>query len=241
MALVKPTNIKQSGLRPCLLSENELHFSDRRTPMNTSTQDKITKRLRHQGWGKVFTPKDFLDTGSREAVDKALSRLAKAKIVQRLGRGLYCRQKINKRLGIAIPPDADAIAKALGRQTGSRVAPSGATAANRLGLSTQVPARVVYLTDGRSRQVCVGNFCVVVKHVPPKELPVGSRTSAAVVQALRHLGKDAVDSTVVNKIRKALSPRKRSQLLHDARYTTDWIADAVRTIAGDHTDTVSHG
>jgi hypothetical protein len=209
--------------------------------MDASIQDIVVDRLRRRGRGKVFTPKDFLDIGSREAVDQALSRLAKAETVQRLGRGLYCYPKINKRLGIAIPPDVDEIADALARQTGSRIAPSGATAANRLGLSTQVPAKPVYLTDGRSRQVRVGNFVVVVKHVAPKELPVGNRTSATVLQALRHLGRDAVDSTVVSRIRNALSPRNRTQLLQDARYTTDWIADAVRKIAGDQAEAVSHG
>ena len=223
------------------MSEKELHFSDMSRPMDTSIPDKIVDRLRRQGRGKVFTPKDFLDIGSRDAVDQALSRLAKAETVQRLGRGLYCYPKINKRLGIAIPPDVDEIADALARQTGSRIAPSGATAANRLGLSTQVPAKPAYLTDGRSRQVRVGNFVVVVKHVAPKELPVGNRTSATVLQALRHLGKDAVDSTVVSRIRKALSPRNRSQLLQDARYTTDWIADAVRKITEDQARAVSHG
>src|SRR5713226_9287020 len=204
--------------------------------MDMSIPDTIVDRLRRQGRGKVFTPKDFLDIGSRDAVDQALSRLARAETVQRLGRGLYCYPKINKRLGIAIPPDVDEIADALARQTGSRIAPSGATAANRLGLSTQVPAKPVYLTDGRSRQVRVGNVVVVMKHVAPKELPVGNRTSATVLQALRHLGKDGVDATVVSRIRKALSPRKRSQLLRDARYTTDWIAEVVRKLAEDQAE-----
>jgi hypothetical protein len=209
--------------------------------LDTSIQDTIVARVRRQGRGKVFTPKDFLDIGSREAVDQALSRLAKSKTVLRLGRGLYCYPKINKRLGIAIPPNVDEIADALARQTGSRIAPSGATAANRLGLSTQVPGKPVFLTDGRSRQVRVGNFVVVVKHVAPKELPVGNRTSATVLQALRYLGKDGVDSTVVSRIRKALSPRNRLQLLRDARYTTDWIAEAVRKIAGSQPEAMSHG
>jgi hypothetical protein len=206
-----------------------------------SIQDTIVDRLRRQGRGKVFTPKDFLDVGGREAVDQALSRLARTETVQRLGRGLYFYPKTNKRLGIAVPPDVDEIADALARQTGSRIAPSGATAANRLGLSTQVPARPVYLTDGRSRQVRVGNFVVVLKHVSPKELPVGNRTSATVLQALRHLGKDAVDATVVSRVRKALSPRDRSRLLRDARYTTDWIAEVVRQIAEDRAEEGSHG
>ena len=209
--------------------------------MDTSIQDKIVERLRRQGQGKVFTPKDFLDLGSRESVDQALSRLAKAETVQRLGRGLYCYPKINKRLGIIISPDVDEIASALARQTGSRIAPSGAMAANRLGLSTQVPAKPVYLTDGRSRKVRIGNFLIVVKHVAPKELPVGNQISATVLQALRYLGKEAIDSTVINRIRKALLPKYRSKLLLDSKYTTDWIADAVRKIAGDQVKAINHG
>lgn len=209
--------------------------------MDTSMQDKIVERLRRQGQGKVFTPKDFLDLGSRESVDQALSRLAKAETVQRLGRGLYCYPKINKRLGIIIPPDVDEIASALARQTGSRITPSGAMAANRLGLSTQVPAKPVYLTDGRSRKVRIGNFLIVVKHVAPKELPVGNQISATVLQALRYLGKEAIDSTVINRIRKALLPKYRSKLLLDSKYTTDWIADAVRKIAGDQVKAINHG
>lgn len=209
--------------------------------MGPDLQEKIASHLRRMGRGKVFTPKDFLEMGGRDAVDQALSRLTKSEVIQRLGRGLYCYPKINKRLGIAVPPNVAEIADALARQTGSRIAPSGATAANSLGLSTQVPAKPVYLTDGRSRRVRVGNFVIVVKHVPPKELPIGNRTSATVLQALRYLGKDAVDSAVIGRIRKALSPKNRSQLLHDARYTTGWIAEAVRKIVQPEADTVSHG
>jgi len=209
--------------------------------MNTSIQDTIVDRLRRQGRGKVCTPKDFLDVGSRDAVDQALSRLARAKTVQRLGRGLYCYPKFNKRLGIAVPPDIDEIADALARQTGSRVVPSGAMAANRFGLSPQVPANPVYLTDGRSRQVRVGKLVVTLKHAAPKELPVGNRTSAMVLQALRHLGKDAVDATVVSRLRQVLSAADRSRLLQDARYTTDWIGEVVRQIAADEKEEQTHG
>lgn len=209
--------------------------------MDATIQDKITDRLRRRGRGNVFTPKDFLDIGSRMAVDQGLSRMAKAGIVERLGRGLYCFPKINKRLGIAVPPDVDDIADALARQTGSRIAPSGATAANQLGLTTQVPAKPTYLTDGRSRQVKVRDFVIVLKHVAPKELPVGNRTSATVLQALRHLGKDSVDARVLSTIRKAITSKHRSRLLQDARYTTDWIADAVRKIVGGPDVAVSHG
>ena len=206
-----------------------------------TVEDQLSKRLRRRGRGTVFTPKDFLDLSSREAVAQALVRLTEAQTLKRLGRGLYYYPKVNKRLGIAIPPDPDEIADALARQTGSRIAPSGATAANRLGLSTQVPAKPVYLTDGQSRRIRTSDLVVELKHVAPKELPIGRRTSATVLQALRHLGKDAIDQATVNQIRKALTPKQRSRLLHDARYTTDWIADAVRKIAAPDDEANTHG
>lgn len=195
-----------------------------------ATQDMILDRIRTQGRGKVFIPKDFLDLGSRDAADQSLSRLVKAGAIERLGRGLYHYPQMNERLGIPLAPDLDEIADALGRQTGSRVVPSGAVAANRLGLSTQVPARPVYLTDGRTRQVRVGSTVIQLRHAAPKELPVGSRTSAMVFQALRYLGQAAVDDQVIACLRRGLSAGQRQELLRDARYTTDWIAAVVRQV-----------
>jgi hypothetical protein len=181
--------------------------------------------------------------GNRAAVDQTLSRLARDGTLQRLARGLYCYPRTNPRLGIVVSPNADEIAAALARQTGSRIAPSGALAANRLGLSTQVPAKHVYLTDGRSREVRVGNQVFAMKHVAPKELPIASPVSAAVFQALRYLGTAAIDTTVISRLRRRLSAKQRQQLLRDARYTTGWIADIVRKIgAGDRVEEAAvHG
>jgi len=204
-------------------------------------RNKILDRIRTCDRGKVFIPKDFLDLGSRDAADKSLSRLVQSGAIQRLGRGLYHYPQVNERLGIPVAPDLEEIADALGRQTGSRVVPSGALAANRLGLSTQVPAKPVYLTDGRTRQVRIGGTVIQLRHAAPKELPVGSRTSAMVFQALRYLGQAAVDDQVIARLRRSLSAEQRQELLKDARYTTDWIAAVVRQIAQDKEEAVSHG
>ena len=104
-------------------------------------QDDILERIRGQGRGKVFTPKDFLDLGSRDAADQSLSRLVKGGEIQRLGRGLYHFPRMNERLGIALGPDLDEIAEALARQTGSRVVPSGGGGK---------PARVVHAGAGQA-------------------------------------------------------------------------------------------
>jgi hypothetical protein len=207
----------------------------------STIQDDILDRIRSHDRGRVFTPKDFLDLGSRDAADQSLSRLVKSGQIQRLGRGLYHYPRVNDRLGIPIGPDPDEIAEALGRQTGSRVLPSGAVAANRLGLSTQVPAKSVYVTDGRTRQVRIGGMVFQMRHVAPKELSAASRTSAVVFQALRHLGREGVDGQVIARLRRALSADQRRELLRDARYTTDWIAAIVRQVAQDKKELVSHG
>jgi hypothetical protein len=194
-------------------------------------RDDILDRIRNEGRGKVFIPKDFLDLGSRHAADQSLSRLVKSGDIERLGRGLYYYPRRNGRA--SSDPNIDEVASALARRTGSRVVPSGAVAAHRLGLSSQVPARPVYLTDGRTRQVWIGKTLIEIRHAAPKELPVGSQTAAMVFQALRFIGKEAVDDRVIAKIRKTLSPDLRRELLREINYTTDWIAAAVRQVASD--------
>ncbi len=197
-----------------------------------AVQTAILDRMRRSRRMHVFTPKDLADFAGRSAIDQALSRLTRGGQLQRVGRGLYYLPRQNPRLGIAVPPDLDELARAVGRQTGSRVVPSGAVAANRLGLSTQVPAKPLYLSDGRTRRVRVGGTEILVKHVSPKELPSGRPRSAMVFQALRHLGPGSVNDKVVEALQRALSAKERSELAEDARYTTDWIADTVRRVAG---------
>lgn len=196
----------------------------------------LRKRKRH-----VFASKDFLKLGSRAAVDQALSRLAEAGTIQRLGRGIYALSWVSPSLGVQLAPDMHEVAEALARKTRSRLIPTGAVAANQLGLSTQVPAQLAYLTDGRSRRVRVGNTVISVKHAAPKDLPCGRPRSAMVFQALRHLGKRAVDDEIVHRLRRRLSADERRRLLEDARYATSWIAEVVRRIAADDDKTAKAG
>lgn len=202
--------------------------------------DTILRNIQRKP-GAVFTSKDFLQLSGREAVDQTLSRLAKAGLIVRLGRGLYSRPRFNRTLGIQVPPDVDQIAAALARQTGCRIAFSGALAANRLGLSTQVPSQPVYLCDGRSRQVKVGNYVIVLKHAGPKDFPKDARVGAlsavnthtTVLQALKYLGKDAANDEVVSKMQSLLSPEEKRKLLNASSYMTDWIAKAAKMIVQD--------
>ena len=185
--------------------------------------------------GFAFTARDFLDLGSQGTVFMALSTLARLGKIRRISRGLYDYPRPSELLGGLLAPDFDQVAHAIARKTGIRIQPSGAQAANLLGLSEQVPAKIVYLTDGRSRTIRIGSQTITFKQTSPKELLPNEKT-ALVVHALRFLGKEAVTDEIIHKLRKILSPAERKRLLKDAKYTSTWVPDVVRRITEDRSD-----
>lgn len=198
-----------------------------------TTPTKIAHRIRRRGRGRVYTNKDFLDLASRNAVDQALARMVARGTLRRLGRGLYDFPRTNKRLRMQVAPDPDRVADALARSVGARVVPSGATAANRLGLTTQVPARLVYLTDGPARTVKGGNQTYSFRHIGPKDMAVADTPSGMLLLALKHLGKDALTEDVLLRLRSRLNVDDRRRLIRDSAYCTDWLREAARRLAED--------
>lgn len=198
-----------------------------------SVADKVLARIRSNGRGRAFSSKDFLDLGSRASVDHALCSLARSRQIRRVARGVYDYPRLNPDLGGELSPDYDAIARAIARKTGVRIEPSGAWAANLLGLSTQVPAKIVYLTNGTSRVYQVGSQRIAFQRVGPKELVAKPGPSSLVVQALRHLGQDRVNDSLLRQLRERLSRADRKALLRDTRYTADWIFEIIKKIAAD--------
>ena len=194
-----------------------------------SIDSNILSRIFGSGRGSVFTPGRFLDLGSRNAVDKVLSRLVQKGTIRRLARGLYDYPKHHPIMGI-LAPSPDAIARALVGQ-GIRLQPSGAYAANRLGLSTQVPARIVYLTDGPSRTVRVGNQEIRLQRTTPRSMGPADRISGLVIQALRHLGQKHVDDAVIQTLQCKLSDQDRKRLIKDIAYAPAWVGKHLREIA----------
>jgi hypothetical protein len=196
----------------------------------TSAADKIQARIRTKGEGWAFTAKDFLDIANRASVDKALSMAHKSGEIRRVCRGVYDYPRQGTYLPGPMPPDFDQVAHALARSTGTRIIASGATAANLLGISEQVPAKVVYLTDGTSRKTQIGNRSITFKHVRSKEL-LADELSGIVVQALRFTGRNALTDKDLRRIQRKLTKEQRKTLIEQAQYTSDWIADAARKIA----------
>ncbi len=195
-----------------------------------SVDSQIGGRIRGNGRGWVFTPADFLDLGSRNAVASTLKRMKAAGTIRQLVQGIYDYPRQDERLGV-LGPTTDAIAKALKGRDDIRLQPSGAHAANILGLSTQVPVRTVYLTDGRERKVQVGKRQILLKHTTPRQMATAGRISGTVIQALRWLGPRNVDENVVVMLRRQLSKRDKRQLLEDIRFSPTWATEIIRRVA----------
>ena len=196
-----------------------------------TTKGRIVARIHRMGAGRVFTPKDFLDLGSRGMVDVTLSQLVSARVIRRVGRGLYDLPKHSEALGITLSPNIDEIAQAIARRFRWRIIPTGAWAANTLGLSTQVPAKITYLSDGPNQKFELGKQTIHFKHARPKEMRTEGALSSLVVQALRFLGKHEVGPEVIARLRNRLSPVDKRRLLRDTRYSTDWIFAVARQVA----------
>ncbi len=195
-----------------------------------STDARIIKRIHAKKRGWVFTPDSFKDLGTRRAIDLTLMRYRDDGNIRQLARGVYDYPRIDEQLGM-LEPSTDEIANALAGRDATRLQPSGAYAANLLGLSTQVPMKVVYLTDGRSRTVQVGKRQIILKQTTPRNMATAGTISGLVFQALRHLGREQVDSKVISQLDRRLDRSARTQLIKDIRYAPAWIADIVRSLA----------
>jgi hypothetical protein len=203
--------------------------------MPTAT-DSILLKIKDLGKGAVFTPKDFLDVAGRGMVDMTLKKLLHEGKVRRLARGLYDIPKQSKLLRTQLSPDIDAVARAIARRFRWRIVPSGAHAANLLGLSTQVPAKVVYLADGidRTKTFTIGSRSLIFRASRPRGFGgTDNPISAVVIQALRYLGKEGITRQSIATLRARLPNKARQQLLRDARYASDWIYAVAKTVAGD--------
>jgi hypothetical protein len=189
----------------------------------------ILARIQSGEKDRVWAPADFLDLGSRAAVDKALSRNCKSGVLRRAGRGLYHVTTTHPLLGV-LGPSLGAWNDLLRRKAGADILPSGAHAANALGLSDQVPMQSWFFTTGRSCRIRSGKSTTVLRHVSPRFVSTKNPRSAQVILALRWIGKRFVDDDIIARLRRNLSPSERDALLVDAACAPVWIADIFRQV-----------
>ncbi|HEV3270239.1 MAG TPA: DUF6088 family protein [Candidatus Rhabdochlamydia sp.] len=190
----------------------------------------MLKAINALGHGAVFVPTDFLSFGSRQAVDMVLYRLVRKGTIRRLARGIYDFPEEHPKLG-KLQPSLEKIAEALVGRDCTRIQPTGAYAANILGLSEQVPARVVFLTDGPSRTVRVGATTIQLRRTTPKNMAMTGRLSGLLVQALRELGKENMTAEKLEHLKRILPLDKRQELLKDIRLVPEWMHLIFRELA----------
>lgn len=196
--------------------------------------DKILRRIKGYGRGvKVFTPPDFVDLGSRAAVDQALSRLTRAGVLRRVGRGLYDWPRHSELLGRDAPANVDDVVKAVGRRASVRTAPDNAAAANALGLTTAVWARPTYVADRKVGDRDAGGARVRFAPIGAKLAPLLDTDAAIIVQALAWARDSGFNlDEAARTIRRRAPARAKAALAANLRRLPVWALAPAREIIG---------
>ena len=178
-------------------------------------ENKVHSRIYGNGRGWTFCNKYFSDIGTPGAIDTALHRLVKDGKIRRACRGVYYYPKYSELLKQDLGSDIDEVAHAIARRSGWRILADGSTALNLLGLSTQVPARWMYLSDGAQRRTSytIGNNKLVFKNTPLKEAGVKHHMGSLIVQALKTLGQERIDSELINKLRRRIPAEEKKRII----------------------------
>lgn len=197
--------------------------------MSTSIEDRVLSKIKKAKRGTVFFIDDFTTFGESKTINKILERLTAKDELLRVARGIYTRPEISKLLGTSLTPSTETIAKAIARRDRARIIPTGIYALNVLGLSTQIPMNVVYLTDGAARKIQVGKRNILFKKTSPKNLAAIGKISSLVIQALKIIGKDAITNEEEEKIVALLKKENPIRLQHDIRLAPEWIRKILKT------------
>ena len=195
--------------------------------MTNSVEIQVHNKIKKAKPGTIFFVESFLFVGNAKAVNKALERLVDKSEIARVATGMYARLKKSKLLG-EITPSVEEIATAIAKRDKARIVPTGSYALNALGLSTQVPLKAVYLTDGAARKITVGKRTIQFKKTTPKNLSANGSISKLVIQALKTIGKDKINPEEERKILELLRKEKPEHLEHDIVLAPEWIRKIMR-------------
>lgn len=201
------------------------------TPAKSLNQ-QILARVAKMGRGWAFTPHDFADMGDPRGVGMALTRLVRDGRIRRIARGLYDCPHPHPVLGQA-GATADAVVAAVARGRHLRLLPSPQVAANQLGLSTQVPAQMIYQTDGAPAKVQLGNRQIVFRRNTGRNLALAGRASGLVAQALRDVGQGKVTPDMIRHLRQRLDATAKKQLAADLTLVPAWMRPIFQQITRD--------
>ena len=194
-----------------------------------SIDNKINTAINRKKHGSIIFSSDFAEMGEQKTINKVFERITSSGKIIRIARGIYCKPKIDDKLGLGIIyPGIDDIAQAIAQRDKCRIVPSGDLALNKLGLSTQVPMNAVYLTDGTPRRIKVYNGRgILFKHVVPKRLNFKSELMMLITFALQRLGQDNITSDQINHIQQLLLTVPKEQISKDLKLVPGWIRSII--------------
>lgn len=192
--------------------------------------NEIKRRILTYESGTVFVAADFADITDKKTASVGLSRLESEGIIRRILRGVYDKPAYNRFLGEFVAPIPDKVAHAIARNFGWTIVPCGDTALNLLGLSTQVPAVWVYVSDGTYKEYSYDNTTIQFKRTTNKEVSKLSYKTALVIQALKALGKDNIDEMVISRLQKILTAEEKKAMVSEAKAVTSWIYEYLKQI-----------
>ena len=192
--------------------------------------NEIKQKILNTESGTVFVAVDFVDITDKTTVSVCLTRLENENIIQRILRGVYYKAEHNEFLQEYVVPNPDKVAHALARNFGWTIVPCGDTALNILGLSNQVPAAWSYVSDGTYKEYTYDNTTIKFKRTTNKEISRLSYKTALVIQALKALGKENIDDTIIIKLKNDLIDEEKTTALLEAKAATSWIYEYIKQI-----------
>ena len=190
----------------------------------------IRNRIKKAQPGTVFVAVDFVNISDKTNINAYLALLSDEGVLCRIMRGVYYKPSYNDFLQENIAPDTDKVAQAIARSYGWTIVPSGDTALNMLGLSTQVPSVYEYANDGPYKDYTINNITVKFKRTTSRDIAKLSYKTALVVQAIKALGKDNIDSIVIARLQHVLTAEEKCKMQAEAKTVTAWIYDCIKQI-----------
>ena len=190
--------------------------------MTQNIVNAVKNKIYGHGRGWVFTPRHFSDLGSDTGVRTALSRLQKEKVIRRVAQGIYDYPRTHKTLGV-LSPSVDAIAKAFAEKNGAQIQASGAYAANLIGLSDQVPGRVIFLTDGPTGKLKVGKLEISFKKTTVRNMFAAGSREAVVIQAFKFMKEKNINQIMLETTKKFLKESTRNKFEKNLKLAPHWI------------------
>lgn len=194
--------------------------------MNESINSQIEAKVKRAKPGHIFLPSDFKDLGTSTAIRKALSRLVEQKVLVRMGQGIYATPIHDKVFGDVLP-SMEEIAVTLAKKDHVKIMPTGQYALNKIGLSTQVPMKMVYLTNGTKKNISLGKSSIVFQPTTTKKLAMIGTITSLLFLGLEELDLDNLSESDVNKIINLLKKEDEKKLKHDLKLAPARISDFV--------------